>query len=114
MLKTHVKRAHPFKFRQFEDAVTAGSRRGKHMKDMAEQRSRHPSSASSASESSKTPLKKQAGIDKWARRGDDTFRFSQEHADGCTVDFFVNNMIALKVNIVRNVQLFYFFPGTGV
>lgn len=98
-MKAHVKRVHSTKFREFEDAVFAGSRRGKHL----EQKSRHPSSASSASETSVslTPQKKQTDIAKWAVRRGDTFRFSQEHADEKTVDFFVNNMIALKVQIFK-------------
>ena len=75
--------------RAFEDAVIPGSKRGK-VQD------RHPSSASSSGEQpEEPPIKHQASITSWT--GNVSCISSQHLLDDKIVDFFVENMISLRV-----------------
>ena len=83
------------KYREFEDLIIQGSKRGKHLNE----RQRHPSSASSTGDLSEpsTPAKRtgeQASIMNWVGG---RAHASQRSIDDKIVDFFVSNMISLRV-----------------
>ena len=93
------------KFREFEDLVKDGSKRGKHNAD----RQRHPSSASASGDEPQpdTPAKRpasQASITSWYGG---RAHSSQAAIDDKIVNFFVSNMISLRVS--RNVNSSYHF-----
>ena len=93
------------KFREFEDLVKDGSKRGKHNAD----RQRHPSSASASGDKPQpdAPAKRpasQASITSWYGG---RAHSSQAAIDDKIVNFFVSNMISLRVS--RNVNSSYHF-----